>query len=328
MGWQIEWGNVSFESWLNKLESFPWWDSPTEWAATAYQGSWFIKQPDTDGCFLVDTKYDVYEVFPPLSYSVNDSWYDEEWWLEQGQPVHIGALGKWQFLYGLRGLHLPVPHASVPQEIWPVLRGGWIMAVDRPRRNFWSRKTKNVKQDNEPEDFREYLAQSIGITEHDLWVFSCLLDSCNLGFAITPAEGRIETYEMSDFEVATASPEIAILSHAPTSNFRNIGVGTTSLSFAASGTGGSNPVDDLWYRETIQAINRAISSPADLFEAISMATRWTSDPRWRKGFVLEPLQNLQAYLTSEIAKDHFQMLQEAGYAVAIIPLGGRTIWRP
>jgi hypothetical protein len=133
---------------------------------------------------------------------------------------------------------------------------------------------------------------------------------------------------MSDFEIATASPEIAILSHASTSNFRNIGVGTTSLSFAASGKGGSNPVDDRWYKETIQAINRAISSPADLFEAISMATRWTSDPKWLKGFVLEPLQNLQAYLTSEIAKDHFQMLHEAGYAVAIIPLGGRTIWRP
>jgi hypothetical protein len=319
---------VSFESWLKKLESFPWWDSPTEWAATAYQGSWFIKQPDTDGCFLVDTKYDVYEVYPPLSYSVNDAWYEEEWWLEQGQPVQIEALGKWQFLYGLRELHLPIPHASVPQEIWPVLQGGWSTSVDRPRRKFWSRKTKTVKQDVDPEDFRGYLAQSIGVTDYDLYVFSCLLDSYNLAFAITPAQGRIETYEMSDFEVATASPQVAVGSHSPSSNLRNVGVGITSFSFGVSGTGGSNPVDDLWYKETIQAINRAISSPADLFEAISMATRWTSDPKWLKGFVREPLQNLQAYLTSQTAKDHFQVLHEAGYAVALIPLGGRTIWRP
>lgn len=319
---------MSFENWLRKLESFPWWDSPTDWAATAYQGSWFIKQPDTEGSFLVDTKYDVYEVYPPLSYSINDSWYEEEWWIEQGQPVPIEALGKWQFLYGLRGLHLPIPGAGVPQEIWPVLRGGWSTAVEPPRRKFWSRRTKTVRQHVDPEDFKEYLAQSIGITEHDLWILSCLLDSYNLGFAFTPSQGRIETYEMSDFEVATASPEMAVVSHSPSSNFRNIGVGTTSLSFAASGTGGSNPVDDRWYKETIQAINRAISSPADLFEALSMATRWTSHPRWLKGFVRKPLQNMQDYLTSDTAKDHFQMLHEAGYAVALIPLGGRTIWRP
>ncbi len=319
---------MSFESWLRKLESFPWWDSPTDWAATAYQGSWFIKQPDTDGFFLVDTKYDVYEVFPPLSYSVNDAWYEAEWWLEQGQPVQIEALGKWQFLYGLRELHLPIPQASVPQEIWPVLQGGWSTSVDRPRRKFWSRKTKTVKQDVDPKDFRGYLAQSIGVTDYDLYVFSCLLDSYNLAFAITPAEGRIETYEMSDFEVATASPEIAVGSHSPSSNPRNVGVGITSFSFGVSGTGDSNPVDDHWYKETIQVINRAISSPTDLFEAISMATRWTTDAKWLKGFVREPLQNLQDYLTSQTAKDHFQVLHEAGYAVALVPLGGRTIWRP
>jgi hypothetical protein len=185
-----------------------------------------------------------------------------------------------------------------------------------------------VKQDVDPKDFRGYLAQSIGVTDYDLYVFSCLLDSYNLAFAITPAEGRIETYEMSDFEVATASPEIAVGSHSPSSNLRNVGVGITSFSFGVSGTGDSNPVDDHWYKETIQVINRAINSPTDLFEAISMATRWTTDAKWLKGFVREPLQNLQDYLTSQTAKDHFQVLHEAGYAVALVPLGGRTIWRP
>jgi len=319
---------MSFENWMRKLESFPWWDSPTDWVESAYQGSWFIKRPDTDGSFLVDTEYDVYEVFPPLSYSINDSWYEEEWWIEEGQFVQIEALGKWQFLYGLRGLHLPIPDASVPQEIWVVLQGGWSTSIDAPKRKFWSRKTTALKQAIDPQDFRGYLAQSIGVTEHDLYVFSCLLDSYNLGFAFTPSQGRIETYEMSDFEAATASPEIAVASHSPSSNLRNVGVGLTSFSFGVSGTGGSHPVDDLRYKETIQAINRAICSPEDLFECISMATRWTSDPQWLKGFVREPLQNLQNYLTSQTANDNFRMLHEAGYAVALIPLGGRTIWRP
>jgi hypothetical protein len=318
---------VKFEKWLSRLESFPWWDSPTDWAANAYEGSWFIKAPDADGSFLVATKYDVYEVSPPLTYSIDDSVYEREWWKKQGQSVPIEALGKWQFLYGLRGLHLPSTNSIKPQEIWVALQGGWSAAVPAPNEsdlNSWNPGQQLV----EPQDFRGYLARTIGLTEQDLYVFSCLLDSYNLGFAITPTHGRIDTYEMSDYEVATASPEIAVLGRSPSSNLRIVGVGFTSYSFGVSGSGGSHTLDDRWYNETVRAINRVISTPEDLFVSISMATRWTSDPKWLSGFVSQPLKNLQAYLTSQSAIENFQVLNEAGYGVALIPLGGRTIWAP
>jgi hypothetical protein len=318
---------VKFEQWLSRLESFPWWDSTSDWASNAYEGSWFIKPPDADGSFLVATKYDVYEVSPPLSYSINDEVYEDEWWNEQGQFVPIEALGKWQFLYGLRGLHLLSQNSTVPQEIWVALQGGWSTVVPAPKEpDSTTSKTDHHLVD--PHDFRSYLARSIGLTEHDLYVFACLLESYNLGFAFTPTQGRIETFEMSDFEVATASPEVAIIDRSPSSNLRNVGIGMTSYSFGVSGSGGSHAVDDGWYRDTIRVINRAISNPEDFFNAISLATRWKSETKWISGFVSEPLGNLQAYLRSETADVHFQLLSEAGYGVAIIPLGGRTIWIP
>jgi hypothetical protein len=309
------------------LESFPWWDSPTKWAATAYKGAWFIKKPDTDGSFLVDTEHDVYEVFPPLSYSINDSWYKDDWWLEVGQPVQIESLGKWQFLYGLRGLHLPLTQSSVPQEIWVLLQGGWSTSVDAPKRRFWKPKIKPVENRTEPEDFREYLAQTTGLTEHDLWVFSCLLDSFNLGLAFVPSNGQIKTYEMSELLAATQSPEIVATSYHPSINLRNVGVGMTSFSFGVSGSGGSNPIDDSWYRDTLKSINTPINSPDELLRSLTLATRWTSE-RWHKGFVTKPLEDVRNYLVSQPAQEHFRALSAAGYAVALIPLGGRTIWMP
>ncbi len=318
---------MTFDNWRTRLEAFSWWDAPTNWFDTAFESAWFIKSEDAEGSFLVDTKYDTYEVFPSLSYSINDSWHEEEWWKEQGQSVPVESLGKWQHLYGLRGLHLPTQNTTA-QEIWVFLRGGWSTSVDPPKkRSFWRRNLPIAHPKGEPEDFRQYLSQTLGLTEHDLWVFSCVLDSYNLGFALVPLEGQINTYEMTNLQVATAKPEIVIALHLPSSNLRNVGVGVTSFSFSVSGTGGSVSVDDVRYEDTVKAINKPLTRPEALMEAMELATRWATDSKWYSRSLREPLENLRSYLASQAAIEHFEMLREGGYAVAIIPLGGRTIWR-
>lgn len=320
---------MSFENWLANLESYPWWNTRREWSKTEVEGAWFIKPEDADGSFLVDTTSDTLEVFPPRSYTINDSWPEEKWWLEEGQPVSVDQLGKWLFLYGLSGLHLPEPDSTLPQEIWVVLQGGWSTAVMPPKKKrFWHRAEESIAPIPEPKDFREYLAQSIGVTELDLYVFSCLLDSYNLGFALIPSRGVIDTYEMSDLQAATAEPASVVVSHSPSSNLRVVGVGVTSSSFGVSGTGGSHNLEDGWYAETLTVINKPFVTSKSFLEALDLATRWNREPRWKSGWVSEPLENIRSYLSSEQAIEHFQMLADAGYAVAIIPLGGRTIWRP
>jgi len=314
---------MSFEKWLARLESFPWWDAPTEWARTAFTSAWFVKEPDAEGSFLVETKYDTYDVFPPKSYSVNDSYYDEAWWEQEGQQVSIDALGKWQFLYGLEEVSLPDASSRVPQEVGVILIGGWRRHV-----NAEDAEADSQEISSDPETFREYLSQTIGVSERKLWVFACLLDSYNLGFAIVPKYGQIHTYEMTDLEVATANPETVIASRLPSVNLRNSGVGITSYSFSVSGTGNSHPVEDAWYEDMKLAINRALTSPQSLLAALSQVTRWTSESEWTSGGVEVELQSIRDYLNSPEASRHFGALESGGYAVAIIPLGGRTIWRP
>lgn len=324
-------------AWLTKLDGYSWWDKPLPWLKESEFNFWFIPSSEGDeGYFLVDTESDTYEVFPPLSYQMNDSFYSDEWWLKEGVRVQFSELGKWQFLYGLHGPRLPKPSKLVAQEIWPLIRGGW-NATPRTRGKSpsWIGKLFGLREKHiwslkqEPSSFREYLSQAMNVSDEALWDFASLLTSFNLGFAFIPISGNVSTFEMQSLEVATSSPDALLGKYKPVRNLRKVGVGTTSLSWGISGTGGSKRLNPQRYREILGAINRPITTPKAFIAAVEVVTREFNQKTFRKkDYSQRMLPQVLVYLQSQAAVMHFEELVAAGYAPALIPLGGRTFWWP
>lgn len=327
---------MNVEAWLANLKQFPWWDKPTQWLSDAFESAWFIKNPDEDGSFLVETKYDTYEVFPPLSYQQNDSYYEESWWVQSGTQVQVSQLGKWEYIYGLRGERLADPKSIEAQELWPLMEGGWA-ATPRDTQTshsisqfFGFRKAALLAGSKKaPKSFREYLARSIGVSDSALWFFASELSSFNLGFTFTPVGGKIATFEMSNLEVSTDPAVEVFEKFQPSDDLRKVGVGITSYSWAVSGTGGSKPLADDRFQDILRAINTPITTPKGLIDALQLVTREFNQKtlgsrKARKWAIVEVFR----YLMSDSATEHFKQLEAAGFAVALMPMGGRTLWRP
>jgi hypothetical protein len=311
MGW------VVVQNWLEELKALPWWDTETAWGKKS-DPIWFVKPDDTEGYFLVDSN-DTYVVYPELSYQIDDQWYDGSWWLETGTQVELHQIGKWQFIYGLRGPSVPRVESKDSEDIGIQIEGGWGNMPDSFSK-FWQRTKPVITQ---AKNFNQHLARKIGLLESEVWVFASELTTYNLGLSIIPTHGRINTYEMSNLEVATADPNVVSNKYSPTSNFRKVGVGMSSLSYSTSGNGGSHPLNDEIFEAMVSVINKPIRTPDSLLKAME-----TFSLNLGGSDMPKELRQVMKYLLSPKAKEHFQCLQELGYSVALIPLGGRTIWSP
>ena len=306
-------------NWLRELESFDWWDTETAWGKEFVNGIWFVKPDDTEGYFLVDAN-DTYVVYPEESYQIDDQGYEGSWWLESGTQVELRQIGKWQYLYGLRGPSLPGVDSRNSQDLGIQMEGGWAASPHYSRSKFWQRTQPLIVQ---AKNINQHLAMKTGLLERDLWVFASTLTTYNLGLSIVPTRGIIRTYEMSNIDVATAEPNSVVSKYEPTSNFRKVGVGMRSLSFSTSGTGGSQAMNEELLEATVSVINKPITSPALLLKTLE-----TFSVRLDGKDMPKELRQINKYLRSPKAKGHFECLDELGYSVALIPLGGRTIWSP
>lgn len=310
-------GRIMVQNWIEELKSLPWWDTETAWGKEP-DPIWFVKPDDTEGYFLVDAN-DTYVVYPELSYQYDDQGYDGAWWLETGTQVELRQIGKWQHLYGLRGPSLPRVESKDSEDVGIQIEGGWGTVPDSAPK-FWQRTKPLITQ---AKNFNQHLASKIGLLESDVWVFASALTTYNLGLSIVPTHGRIDTYEMSNLEVATANPNSVSNKYSPTSNFRKVGVGMRSLSFITSGTGGSHPLNDELFEAMVSVINKPLETPVSLLNAMeSFSLNLDSLD------IPKELRQVRKYLLGSKAKEHFACLQELGYSVALIPLGGRTIWSP
>jgi hypothetical protein len=97
----------------------------------------------------------------------------------------------------------------------------------------------------------------------------------------------------------------------------------SSLSYSTSGNGGSHPLNDEIFEAMVSVINKPIGTPDSLLKAME-----TFSLNLGGSDMPKELRQVMKYLLSPKAKEHFQCLQELGYSVALIPLGGRTIWSP
>ena len=305
-------------NWLRELESFDWWDSKTKWGKSAENRTWFIRQDDTEGYFLVDDDRDTYVVYPEISYQIDDQGYDGPWWLENGTQVGIECMGKWKHMYGFHGPSLPQTNSGTPQDIGIQIEGGW--AQPKETRQFLKRAKSVVSN---PKNFNQYVARVIGLVEGDIWVFASALVTFNIGLALVPVSGRLDTFEMSNLEIATADPEIVVSKYEPSKNLRKVGIGVKGHSFMTSGSWQSEPVNDEKFESMVDVLNQPLITAGALHDALGEISN-----ELRGQTLSKELRRIHKYLVSPKAEQLFECLQEAGYSVALIPLGGRTIWKP
>ena len=335
---------MDFEEWVADLRTKPWYTTPTPEAEGEKRITYFDVPDDSTlfdspgdavgheaGSFLVEQEYETYEVFPGLSYQINDSLmntindggkFDIKapwWWEDTAVSVPRLALGKWQSLHGFCEPVLPNPALGEPQEIWVSINGGWMWTPD---------------DDDDDPSFRSHLAKSMQVSDWALWKVACRLTSRNLGLAIVPAAGKLITYELSCLEVALASPSEVVEGFTPCENLKRIGVGRYSNSGMVSGTGGSTEMTAAEYQRILNSINRPFTSASELLEALRSCTESFEAKVTRPRFLgKKPRKSrrdeadIETYLSGR-GEGHFAKLAAAGYAVALIPLGGKTIWVP
>lgn len=329
MGYQL-----NFEEWVADLRAKKWYLQPEPEADGEARNTYFDLEADASdheaGSFLVAYEYETNHVFPGLSYQIDDWGRDftdrgdgefEEapwWWEETATPVPRLALGKWLSLHGFSEPVLPDANSREPQEVWVAINGGWMWTPGQLRTTF-----------------RTHLAWTIGVKDRALWWLGSILTTRNVGLAIVPAEGRLISYELGSLEVALAQPAEVVDRFSPCKDLRRIGIGRVSYSFSVSGMGASKDgMPDGEYAQIIDSINRPIRSAQQFLESLRSCTGLFEEklakPRF---FGRKPPQRRRdeneifEYLQRG-AEEHFTKLTEAGYALALIPLGGKTIWVP
>lgn len=333
---------MNFDEWVADLRTKAWYKAPTPEAEGEKRVTYFDLPDDSTyfespadaveheaGSFLVDADHETYEVFPGLSYQINDSFMNTIddggefvikapwWWEDTAVSVPRLALGKWQSLHGFCEPVLPNPSLGEPQEIWVSINGGWM----------WN------PHDGHP-SFRSHLAESMQVSDMALWKLASRLTSRNLGLAIVPSAGTLITYELSCLEVALASPSEVVEGFTPCEDFKRIGVGRYSHSGAASGTGASDEMTAAEYQRILNSINKPFTSASELLEALRACTESFDGKVTRPRFLGKKPRmsgrdeaDIVVYLSGR-GEGHFVKLADAGYAVALIPLGGKTIWVP
>jgi hypothetical protein len=82
-------------------------------------------------------------------------------------------------------------------------------------------------------------------------------------------------------------------------------------------------LNDELFEAMVSVINKPLETPVSLLNAMeSFSLNLDSLD------IPKELRQVRKYLLGSKAKEHFACLQELGYSVALIPLGGRTIWCP
>lgn len=331
---------MNFEEWVADLRSKDWYKQPEPEADGEDHNTYFNLETDSTehepGSFLVAYDHETYCVYPGLSYQINDTFMnvlvdgngnevlDENgylvkgpwWWEETTTQVPRVAMGKWLGLHGFSDPILTDAKSSEPQEVWVVINGGWMWT---PRE---SRTT-----------FRSHLAGSIQVEDEALWWLASILTTRNLGLAIVPRGGKLLTYELDSLDVAVAQPAEIVERFRPCENLRRIGIGRFSFSFSVSGTGASEQeMDEGSFEQVANSVNKPIGSAKDLLEILGSWDDLFDQKRvtakffkWKR--TKRPNVQIHEYLVGR-AGEHFAKLAEAGYALALIPLGGKTIWVP
>lgn len=313
---------MNYEEWVADLRSNDWYKQPGPETTGDEHNTYFNLSPESSesepGSFLVDHDWETNHVFPGISYQINDdggtfSEFGEKnpwWWKETATPVPKLALGKWLSLHGFCEPVLPDAKLREPQETWVLINGGWMWTPG---------SSENA--------FRHYLARSINVEDSALWWLASTLTTVNLGLAVVPVAGKLTTYELGSLDIALAQPTEIVERFSPCEDYRRIGIGRHSYSFSFSG---ADPLDpgmlEAEYSRTLSFVNKPMSSAKELLDFLESCTEAFDEVNAGPPTDPDALQ-IREYLQGR-AEEHFAKLAEAGYALALIPLGGKTIWVP
>ncbi len=357
-----------FDTWFNKVAAMQ-HDSPE--SATYY----FVKEDGQPGYFGFEIDdWEFWGVEPGADYESVDQhitdWAEEErFWLKSGTVVSPNELGKWRGLFCITEPQICNARLKEPQEVWVSMNGFW---YDQPNHTRWIGNHYVNPESGVRTSLRAEIASQMGIPEWTLFRLSEEILSYNIGLAIVPADGKIETFEMENLDIAVGEAQDLVDSAVECVDFRPLGIGNKRNLVPSEGE--VLELNDHWYETNRRLVNHAYTDSREIWQAIESICSPSGIPlvvapenqdlgdlkqlaqatllsgtrinemlsEFRKTLAVQvpsmaPEESertdvafavVREFLTSSEGQEMLTCMSDAGYGVALIPLGGRTIWSP
>lgn len=306
---------MKFETWLERANQMH------HESVEANQKFYFIKEEGKEGYFAFEYEdWEFWGVEPGEDYESVDQYIgdwseSEKFWRTLGIEVALKDIGKWRALFCTTEPEICDLNRVVAQEVWVCINGFW---YDMPRSATWIGSHHKDAPTGELISLRSRIAAETNLHEKVLFELAAELKSLNLGLAIVPLSGSIHTFEMESLEVAIGDPEALAASHLGCQDFRLFGIGKVSYSLGAWKGLESMALSDVWYEKNVVHLNKPLADPKKVNDAIESICEFSKFINTDVG----------QFLNGDLALKLFRCMSEAGYGVAIIPLGGRTLWVP
>ncbi len=361
-------GEMVFNQWFDKVSKMK------IDAAVLEADYYFIKEQNKTGYFaFVIPDWEYWGVEPGEDYETYDlactDWDDEDKiWVHSGTKISPNDLGKWRGLFCITEPVICDVSLNIAQEVWISFNGFW---YDTPNHGVLGHHYLDPESGTEI-SLRFEVASLMRLPEWALYLLSQELIAYNLGLAIVPAVGTIQTFEMENLDIAVGEAQHLVDSAVECVDLRPLGIGKKRN--LVSSEGEVLELNDHWYETNRRLLNHAYTDSGELWQAIEsicspsgipivvapenqdlgdlkQLAQTTLRSGTRINEMLSELRKTLAvqvpsmapevsertdvafavvreFLTSSGGQEMFTCMSNAGYGVALIPLGGRTIWSP